>query len=212
MRALTTPYTSISVKPRSITTLSASALRKRCPPYTSVFQKRFASEEVTQAEPEADGATEAQHGENSIASATEPDQSTTTSSEQPTQPADQDDQSIFASTLSSSTETVSNTASRAAEAAAASAQTIRGYAADAASAAGVGASAAEAIAGRSGGEGGAQAHTLYVGNLFFDVTEDTLKKEFQRFGVVSMVRIIYDGRGLSKGYETFFLHVIYVMS
>ena len=212
MRALTTPYTSISVKPRSITTLSASTLRKRYPSYTSAFQKRFASEEVTQAEPEADGATEAQHGENSIASATEPDRSGTSSSEQPIQPADQEDQSIIASALSSSTETVSNTASRAAEAAATSTETIRGYAADAASVVGVGAATAQAIAGRRSGESGAQTHTLYVGNLFFDITEDTLKKEFQKFGNVTMVRIIYDGRGLSKGHVRHYFCGIYVMS
>ncbi|MCJ1433012.1 hypothetical protein MMC27_002371 [Xylographa pallens] len=200
VRVLTTPYTSISIKPRSITTLSASTLRKRYPSYTPAFQKRFASEEVTQAEPEADGATEAQHGENSIASATDPDQSASTNYEQPIQPADQEDQSIVASALSSSNETVSNTASRAAEAAATSTETIRGYAADAASAVGVGAATAQAIAGRRGGEGSDPAHTLYVGNLFFDITEDTLKKEFQKFGEVNMVRIIYDGRGLSKGF------------
>ncbi|MCJ1395698.1 hypothetical protein MMC18_008584 [Xylographa bjoerkii] len=197
---LTTPYPSISVKPRSITTLSASTLRKKYPIHVPPFQKRFASEEVTQAEPEADGATEAQHGENSIASATAPDQSANTNTEQPIQPADQEDQSTIASALSSATETVSNTASRAAEAAATSTETVRGYAADAASAAGVGAATAQAIAGGSGGEGAAQSHTLYVGNLFFDVTEDALKQEFQKFGNVNLVRIIYDGRGLSKGF------------
>ena len=201
MRALTISYTSTFVKPRTITTLSALTLRTRYPSYTAAFQKRFASDEVTQAEPEADGATEAQHGENSIASATEPDEPVTTDSEQPIQPADQEDQSVIASALSSSTEAVSNTASRAAEAAAASTQTIRGHAADAASAAGVGAGTAQAIAGSSSGEGASPSHTLYVGNLFFDVTEDALKKEFQKFGNVNMVRIIYDGRGLSKGYD-----------
>ena len=42
--------------------------------------------------------------------------------------------------------------------------------------------------------------TLYVGNLFFDVTETDLVKEFGRFGVVSKCRIVRDSRGLSKGY------------
>jgi nucleolin len=41
---------------------------------------------------------------------------------------------------------------------------------------------------------------LYVGNLFFDVTEEDLKREFSRFGHVEKVTMIYDGRGLSKGY------------
>ena len=41
---------------------------------------------------------------------------------------------------------------------------------------------------------------LYIGNLFFDVTEDDLRREFAKHGTVSNVRLIYDGRGLSKGY------------
>lgn len=41
---------------------------------------------------------------------------------------------------------------------------------------------------------------LYVGNLFFDVTVEDLKKEMQRFGTVVDARIITDNRGLSKGY------------
>ncbi|MCJ1401928.1 hypothetical protein MMC11_005145 [Xylographa trunciseda] len=200
LRVLATPYTTISVKPRSITTLSAATFRKTQSLHISLFQKRFASEDVTQAEPEADGATEAQDGENSIASATNPDQSAISESETPIQPADQEDHSTLASALSSSAETLSNTASRAAEAAATSTETVRGYAADTASAAGVGAATAQAIAGRSGGEESTPSHTLYVGNLFFDVTEDALKKEFQKFGNVNLVRIIYDGRGLSKGF------------
>lgn len=41
--------------------------------------------------------------------------------------------------------------------------------------------------------------TVYVGNLFFDVTEVMLEKEFGRYGVVENVRLIRDARGLSKG-------------
>ena len=40
---------------------------------------------------------------------------------------------------------------------------------------------------------------LYVGNLFFDVTEDDLRREFSRHGTVTNVRVVYDARGLSKG-------------
>ncbi|EXJ57108.1 hypothetical protein A1O7_07452 [Cladophialophora yegresii CBS 114405] len=42
--------------------------------------------------------------------------------------------------------------------------------------------------------------TLYIGNLFFDVTETDLIKEFARFGTVSKCRIVRDSRGLSKGF------------
>ncbi|KAF2836523.1 RNI-like protein [Patellaria atrata CBS 101060] len=42
--------------------------------------------------------------------------------------------------------------------------------------------------------------TLYVGNLFFEVTADTLKREFGQFGPIKYTKIIYDPRGLSKGF------------
>jgi len=42
--------------------------------------------------------------------------------------------------------------------------------------------------------------TLYIGNLFFDVKEHDLEKEFSKAGRVVKTKIIYDQRGLSKGY------------
>ncbi|KAI5300295.1 hypothetical protein KEM56_002568 [Ascosphaera pollenicola] len=42
--------------------------------------------------------------------------------------------------------------------------------------------------------------TVYVGNLFFDVSADQLKAHCEQFGEVANVRIIYDARGLSKGF------------
>jgi nucleolin len=41
--------------------------------------------------------------------------------------------------------------------------------------------------------------TIYVGNLFFDVTENDLVKELSRFGTITKCRLIRDSRGLSKG-------------
>lgn len=41
--------------------------------------------------------------------------------------------------------------------------------------------------------------TIFVGNLFFDVTEGDLEKEFARFGTIKNLRLIKDVRGLSKG-------------
>jgi len=41
--------------------------------------------------------------------------------------------------------------------------------------------------------------TLYIGNLFFDVTETDVVKEFARFGTVTKCKIVRDSRGLSKG-------------
>lgn len=41
---------------------------------------------------------------------------------------------------------------------------------------------------------------LYIGNLFFDVTEEDLRKAFSRFGTVVDIKLIKDTHGLSKGY------------
>jgi nucleolin len=41
---------------------------------------------------------------------------------------------------------------------------------------------------------------LYVGNLYFEVSEDALQEQFAPHGKISRVRIVYDHRGLSKGY------------
>lgn len=41
--------------------------------------------------------------------------------------------------------------------------------------------------------------SLYVGNLYFEVQEDTLRREFEKYGEVLEVNIIKDERGMSKG-------------
>lgn len=41
--------------------------------------------------------------------------------------------------------------------------------------------------------------SLYVGNLYFEVSEDTLRKEFAQFGAIKSLKILFDARGLSKG-------------
>ncbi|KAL9114003.1 MAG: hypothetical protein Q9187_007527, partial [Circinaria calcarea] len=168
--------------------------------------RRFASGEVTQAEPEADGATEAQHGENSIAASsngqpTEPatdSASQQTSAQETLDSADHESQSV-ASAISSAAGTVSNKVSEATETAAqavgASTDYMKRSAANAAHAAGVGSSSDEVD-----GKTSTTPKTVYVGNLFFDVSEDSIRQAMQRFGTVNNVKIIYDGRGLSKGF------------
>ena len=42
-------------------------------------------------------------------------------------------------------------------------------------------------------------NTLYVGNLYFEASEDALQRQFTPFGPIRKVRIVYDHRGLSKG-------------
>jgi RNA recognition motif-containing protein len=41
--------------------------------------------------------------------------------------------------------------------------------------------------------------SLYVGNLFFDVTAEDLRSHFEQYGTVENVMIVHDARGLSKG-------------
>ncbi|WEW58430.1 hypothetical protein PRK78_003898 [Emydomyces testavorans] len=42
--------------------------------------------------------------------------------------------------------------------------------------------------------------SIYVGNLFFDVTAEDLKNEFSKCGTVEVARVIYDPRGISRGF------------
>ncbi|GFF38677.1 31 kDa ribonucleoprotein, chloroplastic [Aspergillus udagawae] len=42
--------------------------------------------------------------------------------------------------------------------------------------------------------------TVYVGNLFYDVTAEDLKNHMQKFGVVERVDLITDNRGMSRGF------------
>lgn len=42
--------------------------------------------------------------------------------------------------------------------------------------------------------------TIFIGNLFYDVTAEDLKAQMSKYGVVEGVNIIYDSRGISKGY------------
>jgi nucleolin len=41
---------------------------------------------------------------------------------------------------------------------------------------------------------------LYVGNLYYEVNEDQLKRIFSRFGAIDSIKIVRDNRNLSRGY------------
>ncbi|KAJ6282544.1 peroxisomal targeting signal receptor [Bipolaris maydis] len=43
-------------------------------------------------------------------------------------------------------------------------------------------------------------NVLYIGNLYYEVTPDQLKRVFSRFGDIESVRMVYDNRGLSRGF------------
>ncbi|PLB37186.1 nucleic acid-binding protein [Aspergillus candidus] len=42
--------------------------------------------------------------------------------------------------------------------------------------------------------------TVFVGNIFFDVTAEDVQQRMQKFGVVEQVYIVRDNRGISKGF------------
>jgi RNA recognition motif-containing protein len=44
--------------------------------------------------------------------------------------------------------------------------------------------------------------SVYVGNVFFSVGPQDLEKHMSRFGRIRSVRMLYDNKGLSKGFVT----------
>lgn len=100
-------------------------------------------------------------------------------------------------TTSSVGESVSNVARNAAESIKSTAESL-GASAGFASSAGDNAEGARPRGSRLAE--GEKSLTLYVGNLFFDVRGEDLKKEFERAGPVVSTKIIMDQRGLSKGF------------
>ncbi|GAQ43444.1 C6 transcription factor [Aspergillus niger] len=42
--------------------------------------------------------------------------------------------------------------------------------------------------------------TVFIGNIFYDVTREDLKKAMEKYGVVEKVVLVLDNRGISKGY------------
>lgn len=42
-------------------------------------------------------------------------------------------------------------------------------------------------------------NVVYVGNLYYEVTADQVKRVFSRFGEIENVKLIFDNRGLSRG-------------
>ena len=142
----------------------------------SSFQRRFASDEATKTEEQV---------VNTVSESTQ-----TESSSAPAL-ADTEEQSTIASAVSSTAETVERRAAGAFDAA-----TQTTEATDAA------ANSTFAFERRSKTFDSTNTPntTLYIGNLFFEVTDDQLKKVFSRFGAVTKSSIVYDNRGLSRGY------------
>lgn len=190
LRFLSSPSFVLS-KPRSITTATPLALRipRQCTQIA--FQRRWATNEaevknvdenapISEFQP-----TPQEEVENAINSdnAAEPTEHATSQNSQP--PAGE--QSAVDSASKPTTETAANAASTVTE----TAESVRS--------AFTGSEQRQDRGERRTGQIGEPKPTIYIGNLFFDVTENDLVKELARFGTIVKCRLMRDSRGLSKG-------------
>jgi hypothetical protein len=182
LRACSIPSTPFTISHRSITSLT-TPLHPFNQPRAAVWplQRRFAHDEVAQAEPEADGAEEARHGVESISE-------TPHTEVQKHGWEDLGDSTTLSSAAKSLTDGFTES-TLGADAAAGSAN-----------------ESFEDTAGFS--DSGQQdsvvgyyppSRGIYVGNLYFDITEARLEAEFKKAGEIEKVNIVRDGRGFSKG-------------
>ncbi|KAF2682418.1 RNA-binding domain-containing protein [Lentithecium fluviatile CBS 122367] len=180
-RAIASAPSAVFVKPRSITTLTPAFRLRQQRWIAPSFQRRFASDEPLKSE-----------------SSTETTPSTETSTE-PEQAAVEASESFAQTVTEAPVEENLTSAQEAAQAEPTDASAT------------VGANTLDAVADQADGArpkrdrkiGGAPAEpspTIYVGNLYYEVTGDQLKRVFSRFGEVDSVKIIYDNRGLSRGF------------
>ena len=157
------------------------------------FQRRhYADEPTSQSEPEASGATEAEHGENSIAASEDSgaDANASTPIEHAEERTPESKVDAAADSVRSATQSVTESVTSAAQ--------------GLSSAAGFGSPKSEVGTAPPSEE---TSTTVYVGNLFFDVRAEDLEKEFAKAGPVASARIIMDARGLSKGFVIFLIPV-----
>ena len=148
------------------------------------FQRRhYADEPTSQSEPEAFGATEAEHGENSIAASADSDA------------VEHGEERAAASKVESAADSVRSATQSVSE-------SVTGAAQGLSSAAGFGSQRSEAGTAPPFEEAST---TVYVGNLFFDVKAEDLEKEFGKAGPVVNAKVILDPRGLSKGFVSFLI-------
>ncbi len=166
-------------KPRAISSLSASSIKSPRYPYTVSFQLRWAT---SQAEAEAkENEIEVKEEDHITQSETVPIHQAEASTEAEVENVLSQEEAVE---QTDSTSAPVSEAAEVTEATAAGAEPLTNASPD----------------NRYGGVPASPKPTVYVGNLFFDVTEEDLTKEFSRFGQVDLARIIRDARGLSKGF------------
>ncbi|KAL8712198.1 MAG: hypothetical protein Q9225_006998, partial [Loekoesia sp. 1 TL-2023] len=192
----------------------------------SYLQRRFASEEAqTQSEPAADRAEEGQHGDNSIAASSEeqsdpspgeplseaPEEAASSFQEQ-NQPSSGEPLSEVPELAAADTSVAqqqsepqpaqSEQPSTVGDLASAAAEKAKETASNAFDALAPGLRGEESAARQQEpppSEGPLPSECVYVGNLFFDVKEDDIRRKFQEIGRIQSVKMIKDNRGLSKG-------------
>lgn len=182
-------------KTRSITRLTYPVSFRQIPKaaFHPLQRRHYADEPGTQTEPEADGATEAQHGDNSITGSTDADAYYGEKSEEGGAASEVESGTGNATEqASSANDYVKSATQRAGEVVTGAAQSLS-------AAAGFGSQTSE-----PGSDSPVPNTVVYVGNLFFDVKSEDLRKEFERAGPVKSANIISDQRGLSKGFVTLF--------
>ena len=124
--------------------------------------------------------------------------------------ANQSNETTASSTLETATDSArehaSAAANRVSNAAQSATETVTGAAQSLGAAAGFGSPRNPENPGGQRGNApaldGEPSTTVYVGNLYFDVRSEDLKKEFERAGPVEEAKVVMDHRGLSKGYNT----------
>jgi len=183
VRALSTPSTSFISKPRSITTFTPASFRLRQQPSIGLtFQRRFASDEAQKSESTEETSEESFAQTATEAPITEAEPSSTSAEEQ----------STIGSAVSSATETVKEKVNDAFD--------TLGLGGETSAAAAVAPQTNKAFYVPGSPSANVPNKTVYVGNLFFEVTGDQLKRVFSRFGTVEEVRLVSDGKGLSRGF------------
>jgi nucleolin len=191
LRFLSSPASSVLSKPRSITTATPLALRIPRQSTRIAFQRRWATNEaevkkfdenahISELQP-----TPQEEVENAISSDNAAESTSHATSQTSQHPSGE--QSAVDSAIKTTTETAANATSTVTEAA----ESVRSAI--------TGSEQRQDRGERRTGQIGEPKPTIYIGNLFFDVTENDLVKELARFGTIVKCRLMRDSRGLSKG-------------
>jgi nucleolin len=193
LRALSSsPSTSIAARPRTFASLKVLPSVSRTSSSTLLLQRRFQSDGLKSTQ--ADGTSE----ESTLESRHQPETADHAASET-TDAAERKQPSSTPDTFASAQQTVQQAGQYVSEATQQTAQSFQNTAQQVGAAAGAAIGQSPFNRPREAASAPTPSTVLYVGNLFFEVNQDILKQEFDRFGTVLNTRIVCDNRGLSKG-------------